>query len=219
MFIVMLGGPGSGKGTASEKLSEKYKLEHISTGDMLREEIKKESPLGLEVKGILAEGKLVSDEIVIKLIENKLSSEECKNGAILDGFPRTEKQAETLSEIVKKLGKKIDVAIELDVSDEIIIDRIINRILCSNKECGAIYNAKSHKPKVEGICDKCGSKLITRADDNRETVQNRLNVYHKESEGIINYYKNEGLLYTIHPTEKSIPEETLEKIEKYIDNK
>lgn len=219
MYIVMLGGPGSGKGTASEELSKLYNIEHISTGDMLREEIKKESELGIEVKGLLAEGKLVSDEIVTKLIKNKLSSDECKNGAILDGYPRTENQAESLSNILKELEKNIDFAIELDVNDEIIIERIINRELCSNKECGAIYNTKFNPSKVAGICDKCGSKLIKRADDNRETVQKRLDIYHKESADIIQYYKNLGVLYTVKPTQTTSPKEVVNEISNYINNK
>lgn len=216
MIIVMLGGPGSGKGTASEKLSKMYGIEHISTGDMLREEIKKESPIGLQVKGLLAEGKLVSDEIVTELLKNKLAGTECQNGAILDGYPRTKKQAEILTKILKDLNKKVDSAIELDVADEIIIERIINRELCSNKECGAIYNKKYNPSKVVGICDKCGAKLITRPDDNRETVQNRLNVYHDESADIIEFYKNNNVLYTVCPTEKMTPDEVVSEITRYI---
>ena len=216
MYIVMLGGPGSGKGTASEKLSEIYHISHISTGDLLREEIKKESELGLQVKGLIAEGKLVSDEIVINLIKNKLVSEECKNGVIFDGFPRTEEQAIQLTKMLKELGKKVDITVELDASDELIIERIINRQLCMNKGCGAIYNKKFNPSKVPGICDKCGSKLITRADDNRETVQNRLDIYHKQAEAIINYYKKLGCLVTVTPTEKTKPSYVIDQITEYI---
>lgn len=212
MIIVMLGGPGSGKGTASEELAKIYNLAHISTGDMLREEINKGSTLGLEVKGLLAEGKLVSDEIVSKLIENKLASEQCKNGAILDGYPRTKNQANVLSEILEKIGKKVDAAIELDVADEIIIERIINRQICSNKLCGAIYNTKFNPSKVAGVCDKCGSKLMTRPDDNRETVQNRLDVYHKESADIIKFYDDVGVLFTVRPDETTSPKDVVSEI-------
>lgn len=212
MYIVMLGGPGSGKGTSSDELAKIYNVAHLSTGDMLREEIKKETPLGLEVKDLLAEGKLVSDEIVTKLIKNKLLSEECKNGAIFDGYPRTKNQAENLTDLLNEMDKKIDIAIELDVSDEIIIQRIINRQLCSNKECGAIYNKKFNPSKVPGICDKCGAELITRADDNRETVQNRLDVYRKQASSIIKYYKDAGTLFTLKPTENTKPEDTIKQI-------
>lgn len=216
MYIVMLGGPGSGKGTASEKLAEIYNIAHLSTGDMLREEIKKETPLGLEVKDLLSEGKLVSDEIVTKLIKNKLESSECENGAIFDGYPRTKNQAESLTKLLKNMDKNIDIAIELDVSDEIIIQRIINRQLCSNKECGAIYNKKFSPSKMSGICDKCGAELVTRADDNRETVQGRLDVYHSQAEDIIKYYKDEGILHIISSDENTKPSEVIEKIKEHI---
>lgn len=216
MYIVMLGGPGSGKGTASEELSKIYNIEHISTGDMLREEIKNETSLGLQVKELLANGKLVSDDIMIEIIKNKLSSKQYEKGAILDGFPRTKKQAEALDNILKQLGKTLDFAIELDVDDEIIIERIINRELCSNKECGAIYNSKFNPSKVSGICDKCGSNLIKRPDDNRQTVQSRLDVYHKEASDIIEYYKNSKVLFTIKPNQDTKPSEVVNQIVEHI---
>lgn len=216
MYIVMLGGPGSGKGTASDELAKIYNIAHLSTGDMLREEIKKGTPLGLEVKDLLAEGKLVSDEIVTRLIKNKLESPECENGAIFDGYPRTKNQAESLTELLNQINKNIDIAIELDVSDEVIIQRIINRQLCSNKECGAIYNKKFNPSKVPGVCDKCGSELVTRADDNRETVQERLDVYHGQAADIIKYYKDANLLYTISSDENTKPSDVIEKIKDYI---
>lgn len=212
MFIVLLGGPGAGKGTVSNEICERYKLPHISTGDMLREEIAKESELGLEVKGILASGGLVSDDIVKKLIKNKLSSKSCENGAILDGYPRTEKQAETLTEVVNSIGKKLDFAIELDLPDDIIVERVINRRLCSNKKCGAIYNAKYNKPKVEGICDDCGSELYQRPDDNEETIKHRLEVYHEEAEEILKYYKDNGLLTTVHLDGTETPQDLINKV-------
>ena len=212
MFIVLLGGPGAGKGTASNVLCEKYDIPHISTGDMLREEIAKESELGLEVKEILASGGLVSDNIVKRLIKNKLSSKSCEKGAILDGYPRTEKQAETLTEVMESLGKKLDFAIEIDLPDEIIVERVVNRRLCSNKKCGAIYNAKYNKPKVEGICDNCGSELYQRPDDNEETIKHRLEVYHEEAEEILAYYKSIGLLTTVHLNGTEQPEDLINKI-------
>ena len=217
MNIVLLGGPGSGKGTASEGLEKIYNIAHISTGDMLREEIKKETPLGLEVKELMEEGKLVSDEIVTELLRNKLKSKDCENGAIFDGYPRNVAQAQTLTNILAELGKKIDIAIELDVDDEIIVERIVNRVSCPNKNCGAIYNTKFNPPKVENICDECGAELISRTDDNRETVKNRLNIYHEQSSAIIEYYKNEGVLYTLKPTADTKPEEILEQITEEIE--
>ena len=218
MNIVMLGGPGAGKGTISDILVKELNIPHVSTGDMLREEIKKETELGLEVKKIIDEGKLVSTEIVTKLLENKLGSSDCENGVILDGYPRTKEQAEILDNVLEALGKKVDVAINIDVSDEIIIDRILNRVTCSNKDCGAIYNLKAIKPIKEGICDKCGSELTSRADDNRETIQNRLDVYHSEAKEILEYYENQGKLNSIRPTETTVPTETIEKIKVILSN-
>ena len=210
MYIVMLGGPGSGKGTTSETLSQKFNIEHIATGDMLREEIHQKSKIGMQVEHLLADGKLVPDEIVTQLIKAHLKND--VNGAVFDGYPRTLKQAKILTKILDELNVKLDVAIELDVPDEIIIQRIINRELCSNKKCGAIYNKKFKPSKQEGICDRCGSKLLTRVDDNRETVQKRLDIYHKESAEIIKYYKENKLLHTIYPDENTTPEEVLGEI-------
>ena len=210
MYIVMLGGPGSGKGTTSETLAQEFDIEHISTGDMLREEVHNKSKIGMQVEHLLADGKLVPDEIVTQLIKNRLRNSD--NGAVFDGYPRTLEQAKILTKILKELKVKLDIAIELDVPDEIIIQRIINRELCSNKKCGAIYNKKFKPSKREGICDRCGSKLLTRVDDNRETVQKRLDIYHKESEEIIKYYKENKLLHTIHPNEDTKPEEVLDEI-------
>ena len=210
MYIVMLGGPGSGKGTTSDELAKKYNIEHIATGDMLREEIQKESTIGINVKNLISEGKLVPDEIVTELIKERL--EKSNNGAVFDGYPRTIEQAKILTKLLNELGVKLDAAIELDVPDEVIIQRIINREICSNKNCGAIYNKKFKPAKQEGICDKCGAKLIKRDDDNRETVQKRLDIYHKESEEIIRYYKQNELLHTIHPNENTQPKEVLDEI-------
>lgn len=201
MYIVMLGAPGSGKGTAAKILSKKTGLPHISTGDMFREQIKKETELGKLANSYISNGKLVPDEVTIDIVKDRLNWEDAKNGVILDGFPRTEIQAKALDEILKEQGKKVTIVPELVIPDQIIIERILNRATCSNKECGAIYNTKFKPPKVEGICDICGSKLITRNDDNEETIKKRLEVYHKNSKDLIEFYKEKGVLKTIEPEE------------------
>ena len=187
MYIVMLGAPGSGKGTAAKILSKKTGLPHISTGDMFREQIKKETELGKLANSYISNGKLVPDEVTIDIVKDRLNWEDAKNGVILDGFPRTEIQAKALDEILKEQGKKVTIVPELVIPDQIIIERILNRATCSNKECGAIYNTKFKPPKVEGICDICGSKLITRNDDNEETIKKRLEVYHQNSKDLIEF--------------------------------
>ncbi len=199
MYIVMLGAPGSGKGTAAKILSKKTGLPHISTGDMFREQIKKETELGKLANSYISNGGLVPDEVTIDIVRDRLKWEDAKNGVILDGFPRTEAQAKALDEILKEQGKKVTIVPELVIPAQIIIERILNRATCSNKECGAIYNTKFKPPKVEGICDVCGSKLITRNDDNEETIKKRLEVYHKNSKDLIEFYKEKGVLKTIEP--------------------
>lgn len=199
MYIVMLGAPGSGKGTAAKILSKKTGLPHISTGDMFREQIKKETELGKLANSYISDGGLVPDEVTIDIVRDRLKWEDAKNGVILDGFPRTEAQAKALDEILKEQGKKVTIVPELVIPTQIIIERILNRATCSNKECGAIYNTKFKPPKVEGICDICGSKLITRNDDNEETIKKRLEVYHKNSKDLIEFYKEKSVLKTIEP--------------------
>ena len=201
MYIVMLGAPGSGKGTAAKILSKKTGLPHISTGDMFREQIKKETELGKLANSYISNGKLVPDEVTIDIVKDRLNWEDAENGVILDGFPRTEMQAKALDEILNQKGKEITIVPELVIPDKIIIERILNRATCSNKECGAIYNIKFKPPKVEGICDICGSKLVTRTDDNEETIKNRLEVYRKNSKDLIEFYKEKGVLKTIEPEE------------------
>lgn len=198
MIIIMLGAPGSGKGTASKLLAEQLNLIHISTGDMFREAIKNGEEIGKELESYMSRGLLVPDEIVIKIIENNLNKPEAKNGVVLDGFPRTQKQAEALKEMLQSEGKNVDMALQLSIPDEDIIYRTVKRRTCSNKECGAIYNTEFKKPKIENICDICGSQLTQRKDDNEETIKNRLNTYHNRSEEIIKYYENAGLLYTVN---------------------
>ena len=197
MIIVMLGAPGSGKGTVAKLLTETLNIEHISTGDMFREEIKSGSELGKELENYMSDGKLVPDDVVIKILDERLSRPTAQNGVVLDGFPRTKIQAEHLKELLNAKGKKIDFAIQLNIPDEDIIYRTVKRRICSNKDCGAIYNLEFNKPKQEGICDICGSKLYRREDDNEETVKRRIDTYHKRSEPIIKYFEEEGILYTV----------------------
>ena len=197
MIIVMLGAPGSGKGTVAKLLTETLNIEHISTGDMFREEIKSGSELGKELENYMSDGKLVPDDVVIKILDERLSRPTAQNGVVLDGFPRTKIQAEHLKELLKARGKKITVAIQLNIPDEDIIYRTVKRRICSNKDCGAIYNLEFNKPKQEGICDICGSELYRREDDNEETVKRRIDTYHKRSEPIIKYFEEEGILYTV----------------------
>ena len=199
MFIIMLGGPGSGKGSVGGILADYYKIPHISTGDIFRNEIKNETELGLQIKELIANGQLVSDDLTIEIVKHRLLKPDCENGVVLDGFPRTEAQAIALEKFMDENNKKIDAAVELNLSDEDITTRIVNRVVCSNKECGESYNTVFMPPKVEGKCDKCGSNLYKRADDNEESVKNRLEVYHKQAEVILKFYKDRGLLFTVRP--------------------
>lgn len=199
MYIVMLGAPGSGKGSAAKILAKETSLPHISTGDMFREQIKKETELGKLANSYISKGQLVPDDITINIVRDRLNWEDAINGVILDGFPRTIEQARALDDILKEKGKEITLVPELMISDQIIIERILNRATCSNKECGAIYNTKFKPPKVEGICDVCGAPLSTRTDDNEETIQNRLEVYRQNSKELVEYYKENGVWTSITP--------------------
>lgn len=221
MIIIMLGAPGSGKGTASKLLASELNTIHISTGDMFREAIKNGEKIGKELEKYMSKGLLVPDEIVIKIIENKINKPESQNGVILDGFPRTQKQAEALKEMLSKQGKCVDMALQLSIPDEDIIYRTVKRRTCSNKECGAIYNTEFKKPIKEGICDICGSELTQRKDDNEETIKNRLNTYHNQSEEIIKYYKDAGLLYTVNLRAQDTikPEDVRKWVNEYKDSK
>lgn len=199
MYIIMLGAPGSGKGTTAKVLAERTNLPHISTGDMFREQIKKGTELGKLANSYISQGNLVPDEVTINIVKDRLGWKDAENGVILDGFPRTIKQAEALASILQEKGKQVDIVPELVVPDQVIIDRILNRATCSNKECGAIYNTKFKPSKVPGVCDKCGSALVTRTDDNEEAIKTRLEVYRENSKDLIAYYKEKGVLVTITP--------------------
>ncbi|MEM7826865.1 MAG: adenylate kinase [Candidatus Aenigmatarchaeota archaeon] len=192
--IIILGQQGSGKGAYAQWLVDKYGYAHISTGDLLREEIKKGSELGLKVRDIVNSGGLVSDELISKVLENRLKKE--KKGFILDGYPRTIAQAKILEDLLSRLKTKIDLVINLVVSDELSIERITNRRIC--RECGWICNIKFMPPKKPGICDKCGGELYQREDDKEEIVKKRIEEYHKQIYPVIEDYKRKGLLHDIN---------------------
>lgn len=196
MNIIMLGAPGTGKGTTAGILSEKLGIPQISTGDIFRENIKEGTELGKLAESYISKGQLVPDEVTIKIVEDRLEQPDTKNGAILDGFPRTVLQAERLKEILAKKGEKVDITINLETPEEEIIERIVNRRVCSNQQCKTVYNVVLRPSKEEGICDKCGSELITRKDDKIETVKSRLEQYFTATSPLVEYYEKEGILYS-----------------------
>lgn len=206
MKIVLLGAPGAGKGTQATVLSEKLNIPTISTGDIIRNALKSGSDIGKKAKSFVDAGKLVPDEIVVGIIEDRVQKDDCQNGYILDGFPRTISQAEALD----KMNINIDKVIDINVSDELIYKRMSGRRVC--KECGATYNVntKERMPKTENVCDKCKGTLIQRSDDNENTVKERLKVYYSQTEPLVNYYKDKNLLVTIDAEKKSIEEITEE---------
>ena len=183
--FVFLGPPGAGKGSLAVKVAEDYKIPHISTGDIFRANIKAQTPLGVKVKAIIDSGSLVSDELTFELVKDRLAQDDCKNGYILDGFPRTIPQAEMLDGLVADLK-----VVNFQISDDIVIGRLSTRRVC--KACGANYNIKTLPPKVAGICDKCGGELYQRDDDKQESILHRMDVYREQTEPLINYYKNKG---------------------------
>ncbi|HIS33174.1 MAG TPA: adenylate kinase [Candidatus Limivivens intestinipullorum] len=198
MKIIMLGAPGAGKGTQAKKIAEKYQIPHISTGDIFRANIKNGTELGKKAKTYMDQGLLVPDELVVDLVVDRVGQDDCKNGYVLDGFPRTIPQAEALDAALEKLGEKMDYAINVDVPDENIISRMGGRRACVG--CGATYHVAYNPPKTENICDSCGEKLILRDDDKPETVKKRLDVYHEQTQPLIDYYKKAGILRDVDGT-------------------
>ena len=197
MIIIMLGAQGTGKGTVAGILSEKTGWPQISTGDIFRKNIKEQTPLGIEADKYIAKGCLVPDEITVPMVTEILDSEIAKQGAILDGFPRTIAQAQKLDEILAQRGKKVDMVVNLITPRDEILDRILTRRVCSNQECKATYNLKMHPPKVEGICDKCGSPLVQRDDDkDPEAIKQRLAIYDEKTSPLIAYYEKKGIIRT-----------------------
>ena len=200
MKIVMLGAPGAGKGTQAIKIADKYDIPHISTGDIFRANIKGGTELGQKAKSYIDKGELVPDEVTIGMLLDRIAQDDCKNGYVLDGFPRTIPQAESLTEALKSQGDRIDFALNIDVPDEAIIKRMSGRRACP--KCGATYHIVYAAPKTENICDKCGTELIMRSDDKPETVKDRLNVYHQQTEPLIAYYKTAGVLREVDGTQE-----------------
>lgn len=199
MKIIMLGAPGAGKGTQAKQIAGKYSIPHISTGDIFRANIKNGTELGKKAKEYMDQGLLVPDELTCDLVVDRIGQDDCANGFVLDGFPRTIPQAEALTDALNKLGEKMDFAIDVDVPDENIVKRMSGRRACL--DCGATYHIVSIPPKQEGICDACGSKLVLRDDDKPETVQKRLDVYHEQTQPLIDYYKNQGILKSVDGTQ------------------
>lgn len=195
MKIIMLGAPGAGKGTQAKMIAAKYSIPHISTGDIFRANIKEGTELGMEAKKYMDNGQLVPDELTVRILLDRVAKDDCKNGYVLDGFPRTIPQAEVLDAEVAKLGEKIDFAIDVDVPDENIIKRMSGRRACL--KCGATYHIEHVPPKKEGICDTCGSELVLRDDDKPETVKERLNVYHKQTQPLIDFYNKKGIMKSV----------------------
>ena len=199
MKIIMLGAPGAGKGTQAKQIADKYSIPHISTGDIFRANIKNGTELGKKAKQYMDQGALVPDELTCDLVMDRIQQDDCKNGFVLDGFPRTIPQAEALDAALGKINEKMDYAIDVDVPDENIVNRMSGRRACLN--CGATYHLISIPQKVEGICDRCGSEIVLREDDKPETVQKRLKVYHEQTQPLIDYYKNQGILKSVDGTQ------------------
>ncbi len=198
MKIIMLGAPGAGKGTQAKMIADKYSIPHISTGDIFRANIKNGTELGMEAKKYMDQGQLVPDELTVRILLDRVAQADCKNGYVLDGFPRTIPQAEVLDAELTKLGDQIDYAIDVDVPDENIVKRMSGRRACV--ACGATYHIVHIPPKTEGICDKCGSELILRDDDAPETVLKRLGVYHEQTQPLIDFYTKKNILKTVDGT-------------------
>ena len=218
MYIVLLGAPGSGKGTVGKIIAEDLKLAHISTGDLFRENLKNETELGKEAKQYMDKGELVPDEVTIKMLKARLNEADVANGAVLDGFPRTEVQAQSLDKMLGEMGAKVDMALNIDVPFDEIVGRIANRRSC--RGCSEIYNVVFNPPKQEGICDKCGGELYQREDQKPEVVENRLKVYSKSAQELINHYKNAKVLFDAKAGDKigKTSYDVAKEVEEYIKN-
>lgn len=213
MKLIMLGAPGAGKGTQAKQIAKAYSIPHISTGDIFRANIKNNTELGQKAKTYMDAGQLVPDELTCDLVMDRIHQDDCANGFVLDGFPRTIPQAEALTKALEADGQKMDYAIDVDVPDENIVNRMGGRRVCLN--CGATYHVVSIPPKKEGICDACGSELVLREDDKPETVQERLRVYHEQTQPLIAYYKEQGILRSVDGT---VPmEEVFASIQKILE--
>ena len=198
MKVIMLGAPGAGKGTQAKIIAEQYGVPHVSTGDMFRANIKNGTELGMEAKKYMDAGELVPDELTVRILLDRVAKDDCMNGFVLDGFPRNIPQAKVLDEALDKIGEQVDYAIDVDVPDENIIRRMSGRRACLN--CGATYHIEHIPPKTADVCDACGSALVLRDDDKPDTVKNRLNVYHEQTQPLIAYYSEKGIRRTVDGT-------------------
>ncbi|WDC83150.1 adenylate kinase [Caloramator sp. mosi_1] len=196
MKIVLLGPPGAGKGTQAKLIVQKYNIPHISTGDIFRKNIKEMTPLGIKAKEYIDKGQLVPDELTVEIVKDRIKEDDCKNGFLLDGFPRTVAQADALNEVLADLGTKLDYVINIKVDENNLIERLSGRRVCP--KCGASFHVVFNPPKVDGVCDYCGAEVVQRADDSEETVKNRLSVYNKQTQPLIDYYTNNGLIININ---------------------
>ena len=218
MVILMLGAPGTGKGTVASKLAVELNIPQVSTGDIFRKAISEKTPVGIEAEKYISQGFLVPDDVTIRIVEERFKQSDVQNGLILDGFPRTIEQAKALDKILENEGKEITLVINLETPEEEIIDRVVSRRVCSNQDCKTVYNTKLNPPKKDGICDVCGKELIQRKDDNEDAIKNRLETYHKQSEPIVDYYKKKGVLYSsevsikINKMAVDVAEEVLKKL-------
>lgn len=199
MRIILLGPPGAGKGTQAKLISEKFDIPHISTGDIFRKNISEKTPLGVKAKEYMDKGLLVPDELTIDIVNDRLTKDDCKKGFLLDGFPRTVKQAEALEDFLSGRNESIDTALLIEVPSEFILDRMTGRRVCPS--CGASYHIKFNPPKVDGICDLCGSKIIQRKDDTAETVKERIDVYEKQTQPLVDFYRAKDQLFVVDGTQ------------------
>ena len=198
MKLILLGAPGAGKGTVAKLLTKMDGSVQISTGDILRGAVAAGTELGKQAEAAMKAGDLVSDDLIMGIMEERLKEDDCKAGYLLDGFPRTIPQAEALKVLLDKMGEKLDFAVEIDVPREVILDRLTTRRTCS--DCGEIYNVKSNPPKQDGVCDKCGGAVVQRDDETEEAINNRLNVYNDQTAPLVDFYKNEGMLVSVQAT-------------------
>ena len=212
--IILIAAPAAGKGTEAIKIKDEYNVPHISTGDILREKAKEDSDLGREISDMINNGKFVSDELIIELLKERIEKSDCKSGYILDGFPRNVSQAESYDKMLEELGKNLGIVVVIDIDKNKAASRIASRISCPN--CKEVYSTmtESMKPKVEGICDKCGEKLVKRADDTEETYIERYNTYVEKTAPLIDFYENKGVVY--HVDGNGTPEETHKQVTKIL---
>ena len=218
MYLIMLGAQGTGKGTVAGILAKETGWPQISTGDIFRANISNNTELGKKANEYISKGQLVPDDITVPMVINRLSEDDCKDGAILDGFPRTVEQAEKLDEILAEKSKKVDLVINLTTPRDEIITRILNRRVCSNQECKTVYNVLLNPPKVDGICDKCGSELIQRKDDTPETVKARLSSYMEQTSPVVDYYEKQEKIYSalVSKSVNKLGKDVAEDVVKYI---